>query len=480
MQYSVVGYYKTRNGLSFRLDAEYYNPNALLFEKRINQASGMTLKELGCKVVSGPFGSSLKSEAYLSQGIPFVRISDLRNWIIDDAEMTHISEEDHSRLSSSRLRVGDLVLSKVGNTIGIVSIVTDEIGECNISENNIGIRFPKLLSLEHKRFILAFLNSNAGQSQILRAISGNAQPKLNVSDIETVKVPVFQSMLKPISKLVETSISMISESKRSYRSAEQIVLKELGFLDWKPKRQLSFVKNFSDAQSADRIDAEYFQPVYDDLLEKVRHYKNGYKLLGDIVTIRKCIEPGSQAYEEDGIPFLRVSNLSKFGIINDNQQYISEELYEKLKKFQPQKGEILFSKDATPGIAYYLNKEPDKMIPSGGILRLNVKDVRAIYPEYLTLMLNSVVVGRQIERDIGGSVINHWLVDQVKRALIPILPESIQKDISDKVTDSFMKREQSKKLLDIAKRGVELAIEKSEEEATRWINTEVGKCQITM
>jgi restriction endonuclease S subunit len=176
---------------------------------------------------------------------------------------------------------------------------------------------------------------------------------------------------------------------------------------------------------------------------------------------------------------LRVSNLSKFGINNDNQQYISESLYEKLKNYQPKKGEILLSKDATPGVAYYLNSEPVRMIPSGGILRLKLKDAGNLYPEYLTLVLNSVVVRKQIERDIGGSVINHWLVDQVKEALIPIFPDALQKEISQIVADSFIKREQAKKLLDIAKRGVEIAIEQGEEKAQNWVNQEVKRHSLT-
>ena len=36
----------------------------------------------------------------------------------------------------------------------------------------------------------------------------------------------------------------------------------------------------------------------------------------------------------------------------------------------------------------------------------------------------------------------------------------------------------SKSLLEIAKRGVEMAIEKNEEEAGKWINSELGKLEI--
>ena len=115
------------------------------------------------------------------------------------------------------------------------------------------------------------------------------------------------------------------------------------------------------------------------------------------------------------------------------------------------------------------------MIPSGGILRLTVKDSTKILPEYLTLVLDSILVQKQIERDTGGSIINHWLVDHVKSTLIPILPLAKQKQISEKVNDSFCNRDLAKRLLDIAKRGVELAIEENEQSAEKWIKRELDK-----
>ena len=213
--------------------------------------------------------------------------------------------------------------------------------------------------------------------------------------------------------------------------------------------------------------------MYDEIIKAIKSAKN-FASLGDLVSIKKCIEPGSDAYQDSGVPFVRVSNLSKFGINNDNQQFISESLYESVKMHQPQKGEILLSKDATPGIAYYLSDIPGKMIPSSGILRLTVKDTVKIIPEYLTLVLNSVIVQKQIERDVGGSVINHWLVDQVKNAIVPLLNDVVQKEISGKIAESFSKRKQSRSLLEIAKIGVEMAIEKSEAEAEKWLNEEVN------
>jgi len=92
-----------------------------------------------------------------------------------------------------------------------------------------------------------------------------------------------------------------------------------------------------------------------------------------------------------------------------------------------------------------------------------------INDDYLTLALNSLLTKEQINRDCGGSVILHWRPDQVKETLIPILPNEKQTQIKEKVSESFALREQSKRLLESAKRAVEIAIEKIEDDALSFL-----------
>ena len=81
----------------------------------------------------------------------------------------------------------------------------------------------------------------------------------------------------------------------------------------------------------------------------------------NLVALKKCVEVRSNAYFEDGIRFVRVSNLNLFEITKE--KYISEELYAEIQEHQRQKGEILLSKDTTPGIAYHLREESEKNDP---------------------------------------------------------------------------------------------------------------------
>lgn len=152
--------------------------------------------------------------------------------------------------------------------------------------------------------------------------------------------------------------------------------------------------------------------------------------------------------------------MSKHGINDNDQKYLTEELYNKLKKdYEPKKEEILLTKDASPGIAYVLKNDIEGIV-SGGVLRLKLRN-KEIEDEYLALCLNSIVGQMQAERDAGGSVIIHWKPEQIKNVMIPILSKQIQQKISSLIRESFEKRVKAKELLAEAKRKVEDIIEEN-------------------
>ena len=304
----------------------------------------------------------------MSNGIPFIRIENIKGGFdIDDAELIYISEFDHKRLSNSALKVDDLILSKVGNSIGYFARVDELINECNISENNIGI---KLHSFPHERkhYILTYLNTHYANKLVLRRRSGNAQPKLNVGDLTYIPIPLFSTDLElKISELVIRSKYTIELSKSAYRDAENILLDKLELIEWRIPSKTQSVKKVSESFiESGRLDAEYYQPKYDELFALLGVYDT--KTLSEIVSIKKSIEPGSEAYQTDGIPFIRVANLSKFGI-SDTDVYLSAEEYGDI--IRPEKDTILLSKDGSVGIACKDENDTD-IITSGAILHLTV------------------------------------------------------------------------------------------------------------
>ena len=57
----------------------------------------------------------------------------------------------------------------------------------------------------------------------------------------------------------------------------------------------------------------------------------------------------------------------------------------------------------------------------------------------------------------------------------PLIPDKAQQHIKQKITEMYNAKTLSRRLLDIAKRGVEIAIEKSENDAEKWIAEEMNE-----
>lgn len=462
----------------FRIDAEYYREeiiNKIGVLERHNKDDLDNLVDF----IIGPFGSTVTVDKYVDDSeYRYVRNKDINDFLIKDIDPALVPKKVFEELPRYHIKENDLLITVVG-TLGKVAIATKKDTKSIFSCKSTILRAKNI----NPFYLLAYLNTNTGKLFSLRGKRGAIQEGLNLPDLKEIQVFTpsnkFQELIETT---VRSSFSGTNKSTELFAQAQTLLLSELGLTNWQPKHQLTFIKNFSDTQQAARIDAEYYQPKYDDIIKAIKNYSGGWDTLDNLVCIKKCIEVGSGQYLDEGIPFVRVSNISPFEL--SEEKYISSSLYneltpleenipfEKSKNHQPKKGEILFSKDGTPGIAHYLKEQPPKMIPSGGILRLKSKTDK-VNNEYLTLVLNSILTQEQVNRDVGGSIILHWRPDQVKETVIPILSEAKQLEIQQKVTESFNLRKQSKHLLESAKKAVEMAIEQGEQTAIDWLQKEM-------
>lgn len=450
ISYSVIQ--KSQLEGAMRIDAEYYQPEFLELVSKIKSQKSVFLGSLGAVV----YGTTPEGGFFETEGVPFMRSQNFSNIMIDDSDLVFCSNKFHAKNKKSEVKSGDILFAAVGATIGDLAIVQSDILEGNINQNI--ARFRVANEKLNPYFVGLFFASRYGQFQIKRLITGNAQPYLNSEQINFLQVPILErDKQDEIGQYFSLIQKQTNNSKKYYQQAENLLLEELKLKDLDVEENLSAVVNFSDIMEARRMDAEYFQPKYAKLISKIE--TQNHKRLGDLVSMKKGIEIGAEQYQDEGKLFIRVSSMGKFEINGGDQKYLSEKLYDELKSdFQPQVGEILLTKDASPGIAYVL-KENIEGIISGGTLRLNLKE--KIEAEYLALCLNSIIGQMQAERDAGGSVIAHWKPEQIKNIVIPILPEVIQQKIAELVRESHEARKKAKLLLDEAKAKIESMIENS-------------------
>lgn len=445
---------------TLRIDSEFYSKGNLKLDRKLKSFDSNRLTNYS--VISDGNHMSI-SDSFVESGIPYYRGGDIYNMFIEQSPNPFYiprSVFDMNTMQRSHLKKGDILMSIVGAIIGNLSLVTTD-NDATCSCKLAIIRPYANLTPE---YIMTFLRSQIGQSQIQRYRRGSGQTGFILEDFGQILVPeLTEVIMEFVKRCVLKAQQVYTLGSIRYQNAldrlyGQLKLQNLQ-LDKSNIKVLNIKKSFLDSG---RLDAEYYHPKYDILFEQLSQIK--CKRLGNLITLQKSIEPGSDFYQSEGLPFVRVTDLTKFGVTKPSI-YLDEEIFKDV--IRPKKDTILMSKDGSIGIAYKVEKDED-FITSSAILHLQITDDN-ILPDYLTLILNSKVVQMQAERDAGGSIIQHWKPSEISNVVIPVLPMEKQQEISQKVQESFRLRNESKRLLNVAKTAVEIAIGESEETALEYL-----------
>lgn len=417
----------------------------------------------------------LKSQVELLDRPDFaymVRSTDLeKNDFISDSK--YVTQKAYECLSKTKLFGGEILINKIGRPGRTYLMPILDI-PATVGMNLFMVRLDKKSGFR-ERFVWAFLNSELGQKIIYRKVNGTVPLTIDKDAIRTLYLPIFSDNIQlVIDKIVIDSANLLSQSKEEYAKAETLLLQTLGLDNFSPSTEKVNIKSFKDSFcTSGRLDAEYYQIKYEEMIDHIT--SQHYAKLSSLVSIEKSIEPGSDAYTEDdeeGLPFLRVADYSKFGLTKPQKQLKQSFVNANsklIKKLIPKANTILFSKDGSVGEAYCLRQDAD-FITSGAILHLKINESTQVLPDYLTLVLNSKLVKMQSERDAGGSIILHWRVGEIEEVVVPLVDMAIQQQIAQSVQQSFTLKAQSEHLLEVAKRAVEIAIEQDEQTAIDYMN----------
>jgi restriction endonuclease S subunit len=445
------------DNFDFRLDSEYFKKSNLELLEKLNITGYKKIGEFSY-VTDGIHTSIDYSE---TSNINLISATSPRENFFDVSRKAFISELAHKNNPRTAIQENDIILSTVG-TIGNCAVATKSILPAN-SDRHVGIIRCSDEFLPN--YVSTFLLSKYGRFQTWRESTGNVQLNLFIYKIRTLKIAdLSNSFQGTIDNLIKEGHSKRQKSIEIYLTSETLLLETLGLNIFEPCKDVVNVKSFKESfLSSGRLDAEYYQKKYEEITVRIKSHK--YDQLGNLVNIKKSIEPGSDAYQEEGVPFIRVSNLNKMGL-SEPDIHLDGVKYKDVVK--PRKDTILLSKDGSVGIAYKVTEDMNA-ITSGAILHLSVK-TDEVLPDYLTLILNSKVVQMQAERDAGGSILQHWKPSEIEQVEIPIIDKQTQEKIASLVSESFTLKKQSEQLLETAKRVVEIAIEEGEEMAMRYID----------
>ncbi|MBE9106560.1 restriction endonuclease subunit S, partial [Nostoc cf. edaphicum LEGE 07299] len=309
------------------------------------------------------------------------------------------------------------------------------------------------------------------------------QPNLLLTQVKLIKVVLpsdeFQTLTE---KIIKFAYSKIEQSKQNYLQAEDLLLSDLGLKDWQPTEETVAVKSFAESfLSCDRLDAEYYQPKYDQVEEVIKNCGFLYHNLGSLI---EPIQNGFdyREYTEKGTPYIRVGDVKNGQINFESAVKIPITMADVDKPVGLQVGDILFTRKGSFGNSAVVTELEVNGIISSEIMlvRLTSASKKEVLPEYISLFLNSKFGYLQVERRVHGVAYYSISQPDLANLLIPILPKPQQQNIVEKINSSFSLKLKSKQLLEIAKTGVERAIETDEATARAWINQQLEALGINL
>ena len=460
MQYSIVNYQSIIDSShSMRLDAEFFHPDYLEIQHQLEAISSHRLRDFQVKIRH----PKEIQRNYVDNGVLLLRGQNVRPLSIDlTSNPVYISEEDAERLQENTIRYKNILIMRSGANVGQCAIYL---------ENNNAISMSDTLIIQsgdlNPFFLTIFLNTKYGKALVERGKYGSAQPHIAPPFLYQIPMPIWDDLPFVIEKTYLQSKGLTELSKTRYLEAQTLLLAELGLADWQPKQQLTFVKNFSDTERAERIDADHFQPKYDEIANAMKNYPGGWDTLEKLAHFKNS---NFKPVAETEYKYIELANIGRNGEINGCMTEQGQDLPSRAR-CKVTRGDIIVpSVEGSLDSVALITEKYNNALCSTGFHAIN-SDV--LNSETLLVLLKSCIGQLQLKKGCSGTILTAINRDEFSRIVIPIIRDEKQTEIQRRVSESFNLREQAKNLLEHAKRAVEIAIEQDEQTAINWLESVV-------
>lgn len=288
-------------------------------------------------IVSGPFGSDLKTSDYTNDGVPILRIQNIKRNEFVNKNIKYTSQNKADQLDRHNYKKGDIVITKLGDPVGKACIISDNMDDGIIIADLVRARLNH--SLVSKKFIVYQLNSERVIQQFKAKTKGTTRPRVNLNQVRELNIalPPLKEQHRIVAK-IEELFSEIDHAEEELKKA---------------KRQLE----------------TYRQALFKSAFE-YRDSWNTYRVQDVFELIdgdRGKNYPKQSDYLDDGYClFLSTKNVRSNYFSFEEKVFILKEKHENLRNGTLQRGDIALTTRGTLGnVALY-----DETIPYS-IVRIN-------------------------------------------------------------------------------------------------------------
>ena len=145
----------------------------------------------------------------ICDGVPYVRVKDMKGWTIDIPGLRRTSREIAAKYARASLRPGDLLLA-IRGSYGRVAVVPTALDGANITQDS--ARIAAHPTIDH-RYLLYYLGGSVANRYYHRVARGVAVKGVNIGDLRSMPVPVPP---------YEEQVAIADEVERNFTLLDQV------------------------------------------------------------------------------------------------------------------------------------------------------------------------------------------------------------------------------------------------------------------
>lgn len=415
-----------------RIDAHYFDPEYFETLETLSRLEGngralAPLKDLLANSKTRLTGGATpKGAAYLTEGIPFIRVQNVKECKLDIEKAVFIPRLIHERmLKRSQLKPKDVILTITGS-YGISAVVPDDIGQANMNQHSVKIEVNDEMILPH--YLCHFLNCDLCRRQSDRAVTGGTRPALDYSAIKSLQILFPTSMneqnkfSQQANEIYESAYEKIALRDSILSQLDEVVLEKLGMVLPEEFTSKCFT---ADVSNEDRLDAIFKAPYRDDLLKTVK--EKPYEKLGDLVTPIKAKAP----------PFQEIYRLVDMRNVEEGTGRVKLKEVGELKssKILLERGQLLVSRlNPSKGKVIYVDENLEGCVASTEFIPLSLTS-KDVLLNYLVVILRSTIVTDQWKYQVTGSTPSRERITKtgLLQTLIPKPKKKVQRQIAQAI-----------------------------------------------
>lgn len=413
-------------------------------------------------------------------GYPIYRMNEMHNMLcdIDVDKYADISKDDYAHFA---LKQGDILFNRT-NSFEWVGRTGVYYPTSNNEERTFASYLVRLNPTQETilpEYLCAFLNSRYGVWDIKRrARQSINQTNVNPEEVKEIDIPLLRMDIQlKIQEYFKFANALRLQSRLAYDEANHHLNQLLGIDNLALTDETITEKKYSDFVCSTRLDAEYYQPKYEVLHQYLRSNPWGYKKLSEIASTYRGDLISDELYCNNSLrpAYIRGADISSNVLLPDKCVYI-DDYFIPNKEFRCQYNDIVFAMIGSVGTLARVTEEFEGSFVSNNLGVIRINKGSNICAEYLHVLLTSPKIGKLLFEQKEMRTAQPKISDKdILDFIVPTIPNDCQLEIKELIDKSFALRNESNRLLELAKTAVEIAIEQGENKAMEILNKSMLK-----